>query len=231
MAILTITNSYFCLFLAGVVDRTGQQEFQKKLFDQHGVYPQNDNGVHVEHIVAPTASRHFDGYKQIYEGGEKSGVVTCAFCVGITQDNIRHTRTSPWVPSLCKTSSVLFRTARIAPGSRVVSGHTFSSGEIDFAYGWPSADAVECEKCKHCLVVDTSKTTLNSQAELAGNAIHIAAVSAWNLYVASHVLRRDELQRMGPPLAYVAPRAKVAAITIEENQNCYKEVIGILFRS
>ena len=38
--------------------------------------------------------------------------------------------------------------------------------------------------------------------DLTGNGLHLAAYGAWKLYVASHVVRRDVLSAMPPPITY-----------------------------
>jgi len=100
-------------------------------------------------------------------------------------------------------------TAPSVAGSRVDGGHIFSSYEVAFSQGWPTGDFPENRvyKCyKDCMAFNVEDASTHAQAQMQGNGVHLAALSAWQLYVYSHVMRKDLLNKLTPCLTWKRPQ-------------------------
>lgn len=99
-------------------------------------------------------------------------------------------RAGPWMPSPCKTSHM----------ASVTQDKLFTCREVDWLMGWPSLPHAMSWKYKACIPSTYWDTSIQDHFALLGNSMSLQQIAAFQLFVYSHVIRRDRAIRMCPPL-------------------------------
>jgi hypothetical protein len=141
-------------------------------------------------LLAPHMVKNFDKLTALAKEGKKVGAT--GHCVGdLSQNPAKRHRAGPFLPTQQKSSL----TATILPES--LDHHVYTCNELSFAHGWPTLEFVPKEY-KECLNYDLSDYGLSHQQRLVGDGMSLNCVQAFALYVFSHSVRKDTLDRYIP---------------------------------
>ena len=155
-------------------------------------------------LLSPSQTAALAKANEVHAAGVKTGIGGAMIAdLSVSPSRVRN-RCGPWIPTL-SCSSVLYS---------VTSDHFFTPDEMDFAMGWPTTSFPANEKARRSIQnhLDILQTkSHNTRRILTGNSMHCAQLTAWNLYILSHCVRRDAIECYRPPLRYKRPRDDVPA--------------------
>ena len=143
--------------------------------------------------LLPRRSRDF--WDENMELQRQSGSNDDCFIADLSQDPIerpRGSRSNTWLPAAMHSSEVFC----LKPGPE-----KFTPGEMQFAHGWSLTSTSLGDKYRDCVSFGFEQLSHAEQRRLSGNGMHLPVVSAWMLFVKTHVLRIDVLQKLAPPRA------------------------------
>ena len=168
---------------------------REKLFKRRKLAGTLQQDTPTRDLLAPHMVQNFDKLTALAKEGKKVGAN--GHCVGdMSQNPAKRHRAGPFFPTQQKSSL----TATILPES--LENHVFTSNELSFAHGWPTLEFAPKEY-KECLNYDLSEYTLSHQQRLVGDGMSLNCAQAFALYVFSHSVRKDTLDRYIPrPLSF-----------------------------
>lgn len=208
-----------CDSYAGIDSDAGAKQFEHLLFERHSVFPRAGGKLNAKCLLTQGQMGHLDGYSQINSVGEDNGWLASAFCCDISQQPSTRHICGPWMPSLQKTSEVISLSAVVPPRSAISGAYFYSPNEVAFSQGWPTAALNGCKPYAHCPVLSTSDASLHFHMSVNGNGVHLAALSAWQLFIMAHTIRRSQLELLAPPLFYKRPVCDVVVDLCGDSQN------------
>jgi hypothetical protein len=141
--------------------------------------------------------------------GKRSEVVVC----DMSQNPVKRLRGGKWLPTV----TLGFDGVAIREGSDVPFFPT--PQEIGFSQGWPSMAHIS-KKYSRCTGYPLNSLSPATQQKLQGNGMHLACVAAWHLYVFSHIIRRDIVNRLAPALPSTC---KVAVADLRARERAERE--------
>ena len=163
---------------------------REKLFARRKLAGPLQQDTPTRDLLAPHMVKNFDMLKANAKEGKKVGAT--GHCVGdLSQNPAKRHRAGPFLPTQQKSSL----TATILPES--LDHHVYTCNELSFAHGWPTVEFVPPEY-KECLNYDLSDYGLSHQQRLIGDGMSLNCVQAFALYVFSHSVRKDTLDRYIP---------------------------------
>jgi hypothetical protein len=149
-----------------------------------------DPALATKDLLCQSAAANLDLCHDYMRRGKKVGHLP-GVAADISQNpQFRH-RAGPFVPTLQRSSNIVCITEE---------DHLYTSDELSYMHGWPTL-ASSHEHHKACLNYDLGATPLGNQQRILGDGMSCHAVQAWSLYVFSHSLRRDMVDRMTPELS------------------------------
>jgi hypothetical protein len=131
-------------------------------------------------------------YRLIHAEGRRNSPLSGMMIADISQDASKRCRCGPVLPALAVGSCMV--SIDSAGECRLIT-----PGELSFSQGWPALEGLPYHDC---LINDISVLSANAQARMLGNGMHLAAESAWFLFILSHVARREQLKFYSVPCAF-----------------------------
>ena len=154
-----------------------------------GMYPRSDVELTIDHALSKGELENMRGYAQLREGHERFRGSTIA---DLSQSHSSRPRMHQWMPTLARSS----RLCSLGPPHQLLTPN-----EIDFAHGWPRLPLESGSEYFNCLQsfgCVNSAEAFHAFSSMAGNGMHLAAISAWLSYVFSHTAVRAEHSQMAP---------------------------------
>ena len=143
-------------------------------------------------FALPGANTRLDKYLQTREQGDLSAPFLC----DLSQDGGTPTRgrSGPWVPTLARSSIICSCSKRVCGQDH----HILTPNEIEFSQGWPTIPS--SSPARRALLTKKFLTlSIHQRSHLVGNGVHLTPMTAWLLYVKSHLLLRESVKLIVPP--------------------------------
>ena len=168
--------------------KDNKDSVRKDMASTRGVFggPVDD----IKQLLTPSGRKRYTDYAAML-----SSVEGGSFIFDITQDPLKRPRLGAFLPTCTRRSQFISLTA---PGE--YKQHVFTADEIASSQGWPTLDVPTNAAFRAVMNPELEKLTRSSRSSVLGNGMHLVTLTAWNLYVASHCVRRDSLQLLAPPL-------------------------------
>ena len=119
---------------------------------------------------------------------EHAQVSTAAFIADISQNPDARNRSSTLVPAATRSSVFVSLT----------KAKVFTPLEVDATLGYPGVVTGGEADMYLDLVATSTPLSQSDRCSLSGNSLHLACAAAWELYVCSHLVRRELLVGFTP---------------------------------
>ena len=118
--------------------------------------------------------------------------------VDLSQNPAKRQRSGPWFGAFAQSSKFASLTA--LPVDHRDYPYIFTPAEIAFVNGWPTISEVNGQQLPfHSSLPSVFKNlTFHQHSSVVGNGMHLHTMAAWLLYVQSHCVRRELLDRWAP---------------------------------
>ena len=153
-------------------------------------------------LLCKSAQEFVEEAKKLFNLTIKVGV--CGGCiVDASQNPKKRARIGPMMGATQKSSQWVCVTPPGAPGADAAEfkpNHLFTCDEISFMHGFPTSAQLSPARHRACLNYDLSACSLGLQQRILGDGMSIHAVSAFQLYVWAHTVRRAPFETIAPTL-------------------------------
>lgn len=171
-----------------------------------GVWLRSGERIDYRKLLPKKAQQFFDAY---LEAASRRPDGEC-FIADLSQNPAQRFRGGPTLPTLARSSELYVMSA--SPPEKL------TPGELLFAHGWPMVSTALGDEYRSCCSCDVSCLTPAQQRRLLGNGMSLPIVSAFMLYVRSHLMRIDVLQGVSLARPFPAPSMLDTASEVQEDE-------------
>ena len=165
---------------ADLDDEESREQFLRHRMSKRASWPREGEGVPTRQLLPPGHHSFYDDYLAMCrDNPEYSGLRDGSFLCDLSQNPRKRRRCGPWLPTLARSSMMCCLTAS-SDRSQLLT-----PTEVDIAHGWPCLSRL-CPDAFAALAAYKSNLSDSARRTLAGNGMHLAAFSAFVLYIASH---------------------------------------------
>jgi hypothetical protein len=125
----------------------------------------------------------------------KRGVLSGCVCGDVSQNPTIVFRGGAWLPALARSSDLV-----LLQDGQGLDGHFYTAAEMACSQGWPAVPTQNSARYKSCEGYDLSQLTHGQQRSMQGNGMHLASWGSFVGFVLAHVIRRDVVCGLLPPI-------------------------------
>jgi hypothetical protein len=173
---------------------------RRNIAASRGIYGGNLKDLSL--LISPSARRRLNSYCDLASSntGMRGG------CVADLSQNPHHRkRIGPFMMTAARNSLFISLAAKEKDAQAKFDHHMFTPNEIAFSQGWPTIPCESNEAFKDCMPPTLLDLSVRERASGIGNGMHLLTLTAWQLYVSAHCIRKDSLQHFAPSLV-LSPR-------------------------
>lgn len=158
-------------------------EARRELARKRGIHggPLDD----LKPFLTPGGQSRYDGYQQLLPR-KRGARGSCIADIG--QDPNKRPRIGAWIPTSTKSSKFV----SLTKGGQYPE-HVFTADELAFAHGWPCLEFSGNKSFRDAMPSELANLSQVQRQKVLGNGVHLVMLFAWNLYIESHVIRRDQV--------------------------------------